>query len=225
LNRKTYPGTYAPQLTGSRCSRLVQIRRRRRRGWWRGLIDWLRRRRPSRACPGERVTSRPPGLPPLWADPPAASLSRSAWAIVTVPDSILTKGTHPIPESMFATDELVDLVGQMRATLDECGGLGLAAPQVGESLRLFVMRDYPDAFCNPEVIAVLDDEEVVDLEGCLSLPGVRVNVSRVKRIRVMSRKADGAVRSLRLQNMDARVFQHELDHLDGVLITDRVSTG
>ena len=105
-------------------------------------------------------------------------------------------------------------------------GLGLAAPQLGISQRLLVYRVGPDApiiaLANPEVEWKSDDEETFE-EGCLSIPGVVVDVDRPVHVRVRALDEEGDDRVVEASGLEARVIQHELDHLDGVLILDRTS--
>lgn len=127
-------------------------------------------------------------------------------------------------------DELRSLVGRMLALMEEASGIGLAATQVGVLRRLFVCRlgedddedDEPDlrAFVNPVVTPLGDERKSAD-EGCLSLQEVLVPVERPTRIAVEATDLDGAPVRLELEGLDARVVQHEVDHLDGTLILDR----
>jgi peptide deformylase len=126
------------------------------------------------------------------------------------------------------------LIDDMIDTMTEYHGVGLAAPQVHESLRLFVVafdptepepaEDQPTepfAIINPEITA-LGDEIVEDWEGCLSIPDIRGRVPRLREIRLRASDRKGARFELLLQNFQARVVQHETDHLDGVLFFDRM---
>jgi len=120
----------------------------------------------------------------------------------------------------------------MLALMEEASGIGLAATQVGVLRRLFVCRlgedddedDEPDlrAFVNPVVTPLGDERKSAD-EGCLSLQEVLVPVERPTRIAVEATDLDGAPVRLELEGLDARVVQHEVDHLDGILIIDRTT--
>ena len=105
-------------------------------------------------------------------------------------------------------------------------GVGLAAPQLGISQRLLVYRVGPDApviaLANPEIEWTSDDEEIID-EGCLSIPGITVDVERPVHVRVRARDEEGDDRLIEASGLEARVIQHEMDHLDGVLILDRTT--
>ena len=109
------------------------------------------------------------------------------------------------PDFTITADE----INQMLSLLREAGGLGLAAPQVGIDARLFV-TEWGEVFINPCVVAVAGP--IRTTEGCLSLPGVTAAVDRWARIRL----ADGRI----YEGQQAVVILHEIDHLDGVLITD-----
>ncbi len=130
------------------------------------------------------------------------------------------------------------LVDDMIDTMTEYHGVGLAAPQVHESLRLFVAAFDPSqpepgpeqedaepptpfALINPEVTPI-GDEIVEEWEGCLSIPDIRGRVPRARDIRVRAYDRQGERLDLRLRGYAARVVQHETDHLDGVLFFDRM---
>ena len=120
-------------------------------------------------------------------------------------------------------DDLRRLVERMIALMHDAQGVGLAATQVGILRRLFVYEpdeEGPRALVNP-VVAELGGESTSDEEGCLSLQGVRVPVDRSTRIVLEGKDEHGADVRVELDEYAARVVQHELDHLDGVLILDR----
>jgi peptide deformylase len=120
-------------------------------------------------------------------------------------------------------DDLRRLVERMTALMRDAQGVGLAATQVGVLRRLFVFEptgDEPHVVVNPVVVS-RSDEEASDEEGCLSLQGVRVPVSRAVAVTLEGKDENGADVRFELDGYAARVVQHELDHLDGVLIIDR----
>jgi peptide deformylase len=123
-------------------------------------------------------------------------------------------------------DALQQQVKRMAGIMSDALGVGLAAPQLGLSQRLLVYRVGPDApvivLANPEIDWSSDDSEVLE-EGCLSIPGIHVEVERPVHVRVRARDEDGGDRLVEASGLEARVIQHELDHLDGVLILDRTS--
>ncbi|MDP2711377.1 MAG: peptide deformylase [Solirubrobacteraceae bacterium] len=123
-------------------------------------------------------------------------------------------------------DELREEVGRMGALMHDALGIGLAAPQVGISHRVLVYRVEPDspivALVNPRVEWSSRDEEISE-EGCLSLPLIHVEVERPVAVLVHARDERGADLVIEATGLEARVIQHEIDHLDGVLILDRTT--
>jgi peptide deformylase len=125
-------------------------------------------------------------------------------------------------------DELRRLAERMTLLMREANGIGLAATQVGVLRRLFVCRIGEEededmrAFANP-VTAVAGEERETDDEGCLSLQGVLVPVERPVTLTLEAQDLSGEPIRVELEGLDARVVQHELDHLDGVLILDRTT--
>jgi peptide deformylase len=122
--------------------------------------------------------------------------------------------------------ELEALVAEMVETMYETEGVGLAAPQVGRNLRLFVYdvspeRNDPHAVVNPRIV----EKSGADImeEGCLSVPGLRGKVRRALRVTLEGQDLEGQPLRLEAEGLAARVFQHETDHLDGVLFCDRLS--
>src|SRR5829696_249048 len=123
-------------------------------------------------------------------------------------------------------DELREEVRRMGQLMHDAMGIGLAAPQVGVSHRVLVYRVEPEsplnALINPEIEWSGEETEVVE-EGCLSLPAVHVEVERPVHVRVKARDEYGEEIQVEASGLEARVIQHELDHLDGVLILDRTT--
>ena len=119
-------------------------------------------------------------------------------------------------------DELARVTERMKALMHDADGVGLAATQVGILRRFFVATlDGEDrVLVNPVVTPVGDDTDL-DQEGCLSLGPLRLPVERAARVKLEARDETGEQVSLELEGTDARVVQHELDHLDGTLIIDR----
>jgi peptide deformylase len=125
------------------------------------------------------------------------------------------------------------LIDDLMDTMAEYHGVGLAAPQVHEPLRVFVASldakedghadDEPLAIINPE-ITVVGSDVVEDWEGCLSIPDIRGRVPRAREIRVRAFDRKGDRIELRAHDFPARVIQHETDHLDGVLFFDRMTS-
>jgi peptide deformylase len=122
-------------------------------------------------------------------------------------------------------ERLQELAARMIKIMDDAPGIGLAAPQLGVVKRLLVYQvhdDGPHALVNPEIVWHSDETDVHD-EGCLSVPDVVVPVERALRIRVRAQDVHGEPLDYEAEEMEARVIQHESDHLDGVLILDRTS--
>ncbi len=120
-------------------------------------------------------------------------------------------------------DDVRRLVERMTALMEDAQGVGLAATQVGVLRRLFVFSDGDDgprAVVNPQIVERSDETES-DEEGCLSLQGIKIPVERALRVVVEGLDANGEPVRYELEGYGARVVQHELDHLDGVLIIDR----
>jgi len=121
------------------------------------------------------------------------------------------------------------LVPRMLATMYQAPGIGLAAPQVGEGLRLVVIdlaregeEPAPMVLVNPEILAA-STELAIREEGCLSLPGQYADVERPARVKVRWREVDGTRKEQEADGLLATCLQHEIDHLDGVMFTDLLS--
>jgi peptide deformylase len=157
-------------------------------------------------------------------DPEAEARRRLALAqIRQYPDPALRM---PAREVENFDEDLERLVERMTALMVDANGVGLAATQVGVVRRVFVFRADSDAepqvLVNPRVVERSDEVETAE-EGCLSMQGVRVPVERPVRVEVEGQDPAGAGLRLELENLGARVVQHELDHLQGVLIIDRTT--
>jgi peptide deformylase len=152
-------------------------------------------------------------------------------AIETLPILI---APHPILKSrgrpVKPTDDnlLRDLIPRMFATMYKAPGIGLAAPQVSQGLRLIVIdlmpneKKQPYSLINPEIVAV-SEELATREEGCLSLPGQYADVTRPARVKVRYLDQTGARREIEGEGLLAACLQHEIDHLDGVLFVDHLS--
>ena len=138
-------------------------------------------------------------------------------------DPVLKSSATPVDRF---DDSLRQQVSRMAGIMNDALGVGLAAPQLGISQRLLVYRVGPDApliaLANPEIEWASGDREGSD-EGCLSIPGVMVDVERPVHVRVRAQDEEGEARSVEASGLEARVIQHEMDHLDGVLILERTS--
>jgi peptide deformylase len=137
-------------------------------------------------------------------------------------DPVLRTETRPI-ESF--DERLKAEAERMIALMRDAYGIGLAAPQVGASHRLLVYQvgdQRPRVLANPEIVWSSDNGEVLE-EGCLSLTGVQVDVERPVHVLVTAQDVNGEKFKIEASGLEARVIQHELDHLDGVLIIDRTT--
>lgn len=153
--------------------------------------------------------------------------------IVTIGDPRLREPAREVGADELASAPVQELIDAMIATKRAADGAGIAAPQVGEPLRIALAevdptnRRYPykppiplTVIVNP-VLEPIGEELVMINEGCLSVPGLRGEVPRHLRVRVRYRDRDGAERELVASGMTAGTFQHEVDHLDGILFCDR----
>jgi len=137
------------------------------------------------------------------------------------------------PVETFDTEELHALVDDMRETMDAYDGAGLAAPQIGVLQRVMIFGiesnpRYPEAEVVPMTVLINPDYEVIDetpeagWEGCLSVPGMRGVVARPGHIRYRGYDQFGMLIEREVEGFHARVFQHEFDHLNGILYPDRI---
>lgn len=136
-----------------------------------------------------------------------------------VPDSVLRKVAKPVTEM---TPRLKTLIKDMYNTMDYEDGIGLAAPQVGILKRIFTVGigDIRLAFVNPEVLE--SEGEYLDVEGCLSIPGENGVVKRPTYVKVKAMNEEGKHFIVEAKYLLARCILHELDHLNGVLFTDKL---
>lgn|SRR5574340_100114 len=136
------------------------------------------------------------------------------------PSPVLKSTAHAVDTA--SDNSLRELVRAMAETMYAENGVGLAAPQVGVDKRIIVfdVDDRLAALCNP-TITEFSDETEVDEEGCLSVPGISVPVERSMRIVCSGQTVEGSEITLEAESFLARVLQHEIDHLDGILILDR----
>jgi peptide deformylase len=151
--------------------------------------------------------------------------------IHTFGNSVLRKVAEPITNEYPKLKELID---NMFETMHNADGVGLAAPQVGLPIRLFVidldafredkpeLADFKVAMINPEMLEMSEDGVQAE-EGCLSIPGIHESVERSKTIKIKYVDSDFVEHIEVFQDFKARVIQHEYDHLEGNLFTDKVS--
>jgi len=159
--------------------------------------------------------------------------------IVAYGDPVLRKVADAIDA---AYPDLEKLITNMKETMYNASGVGLAAPQIGKAIRLFlidaspfaeddnlskeertVLKSFNRVFINPKILEE-DGEEWLFNEGCLSIPDVREDVSRQPKITIEYQDENFTRHTETLEGLAARVFQHEYDHIEGILFTDKLST-
>ncbi|MFR9651038.1 MAG: peptide deformylase [Rikenellaceae bacterium] len=130
--------------------------------------------------------------------------------------------------------DLKRLIEDMFVTVEACSGVGLAAPQIGKNIRMFIvdctpwgedhpeLQDYKRVFINPEIYEESEENELFE-EGCLSLPGIHENVRRPSSIRMTYLDENFEEHDEEFTGLPARVIQHEYDHIDGLVFTDHLS--
>jgi peptide deformylase len=148
---------------------------------------------------------------------------------------VLRAKARPLEAAEIRSPAVQQLIDDMLETMAEYQGVGLAAPQVHKSVRLFVAgfpepdddEDEPEVpqmvFINPE-ITIIGKETVEDWEGCLSIPDIRGRVPRARQIVVRGYDRNGKRLEIKASDFTARVIQHETDHLDGILFLDRMKS-
>ena len=141
--------------------------------------------------------------------------------IVTYPREVLRREAEPIEE---VDQEIRDLADRMTEVMFREEGVGLAAPQVGVGKKLIVvnLEDEFHIMINPEIVERSEEEETKE-EGCLSVPGPEAPVSRAREVVVRGTDLDGNEVKLTREGLAARVFQHEVDHINGTLFIDHLS--
>jgi peptide deformylase len=147
--------------------------------------------------------------------------------ILTIPDPILRQTAEPI-ERVDA--DLRRLMEEMLATMYDAPGIGLAAPQIGELKRVIVLdidredvKTGPIVLANPEIIEASDEDATYE-EGCLSVPEHYSDVARPARVKVRYLDREGATQEMACEGLLATCVQHEIDHLDGILFIDHISS-
>jgi len=156
------------------------------------------------------------------------------YKIITYPDPLLRKKAKPV--TVF-DDELHELIDSMAKTMFDAPGAGLAAPQIGQSIQLVVVNtteeaDEEDENSQPEksYLALLNPQIIdgsgsqIGKEGCLSVLDYSAKVKRFSEIKVKAQDLNGEAMEFEAEDFFARVIQHELDHLDGILFIDRISS-
>jgi len=150
------------------------------------------------------------------------------YPIVLFGDAVLRKKASDIPVG----EDIKQLVADMFETMHAASGVGLAAPQIGKSVRIFIIDSSPmeekgvkglvRAFVNPEIIDEQGEEWPFE-EGCLSIPGIREEVKRQSDIRIKYFDENWTEYEESYDDIRARIIQHEYDHIEGILFTDHIS--
>lgn len=137
------------------------------------------------------------------------------------PNPILRKKSEEIKE---ITPEIKELVFNMKETMEKNQGVGLSAPQVGVSKRIIIVDtpEGPKEFINPKFFKKSKETELGE-EGCLSFPRLFLKIKRSKEVLVKAKDIDGKDLGVEANGILARIFQHEIDHLDGILFIDKIS--
>jgi peptide deformylase len=172
----------------------------------------------------ELVEAQAPDDEPPPLDPEVEARRAAAMSFIRrLGDPVLKSRATPVDRF---DESLRRQVSRMAGIMSDAIGVGLAAPQLGISQRLLVYRIGPDApviaLANPELEWTSGEDELGE-EGCLSIPGVTVDVERPVHVRVRAQDEEGERRVVEASGLEARVIQHEMDHLDGVLILERTS--
>lgn len=151
--------------------------------------------------------------------------------IAQLGNAVLRKTAEPVTD--IQAPEIQELIEDMLATVVESNGVGLAAPQVYQSKRIIIVASHPNArypnaplmaptaMINPEIISH-SEETFKDWEGCLSIPGIRGLVPRWKKIIVNYLNRNGDQTTAEFEDFAAKIFQHEIDHLDGIMFLDKM---
>lgn len=151
------------------------------------------------------------------------------YPIVVYGNPVLKKRARDIEKGELDVKQLAE---DMFETMEAASGVGLAAPQIGKGLRMFVvdgtpmddkdMEGFRKAFINPEMIEELGEEWQYE-EGCLSIPHIRENVSRQERLKIRYFDEDWVQHEEEYDGVKARIIQHEYDHIEGILFTDKLT--
>ena len=152
------------------------------------------------------------------------------YPIVLYGDPVLKQKARDIEQGEIDVKQLAE---DMFDTMHAANGIGLAAPQIGKSIRMFVvdgspieeegMQDFKKVFINAEILEEYDDDWGFE-EGCLSIPEVRETVHRPEALLIRYYDEDWTLQEEEYEGMKARIIQHEYDHIDGILFTDHLST-
>ena len=140
------------------------------------------------------------------------------------PNKTLRELSRDVLLEEIKTDQFQELIDDMFASMKEENGIGLAAPQIGKNIRLIVvdMPKGPEAFINPEIVKT-SRRMIKSEEGCLSVPHIWGMVKRHKHVKLEALNRNGKKTEIKTGGLYSTVFQHEIDHLDGVLFIDKAT--
>lgn len=141
--------------------------------------------------------------------------------ILTDPDPILRRISEPVDPAEISRPQFQNFLDEMIVTMNE-KGVGLAAPQVGENKRVIIVKtkNGPEAFINPKIFST-SLLKTNSEEGCLSVPEVWGTVKRFRKVKVKALNSKGEKVIIKASGLESVIFQHEIDHLDGVLFIDK----
>ena len=142
--------------------------------------------------------------------------------IIKQPDPLLRQRSKEISSEVLGQPETQELIDDMIATMWQADGVGIAAPQVGKNIRVIIITQINEAMAlvNPIITRFSIRRNAMD-EGCLSVPGFFGSVKRSNAVRVRALERNGKMIKFKAEGLIARIIQHEIDHLDGVLFIDR----
>lgn len=150
-------------------------------------------------------------------------MNKEKRTIIREPNIVLRTKARMVAPDEIGTEKISALVADMLQVMREENGVGIAAPQVGESVRVLIAEtpEGPRAFVNP-VITRASWGKALSEEGCLSVPGIFGLVKRHKSVTVKATTPEGRTETIKADGLLAIIFQHEIDHLDGILFIDKV---
>ena len=150
-------------------------------------------------------------------------MSKEKRTIVREPNIVLRTRARELSREEIASQKTKDIIADMLRVMGEENGVGIAAPQVGESVRVLIAEtpEGPRAFVNP-VITRASWGRALSEEGCLSVPGIFGLVKRHKSVTVKATTIEGKQETIKADGLLSIIFQHEIDHLDGILFIDKV---
>ncbi|MEA3272417.1 MAG: peptide deformylase [Patescibacteria group bacterium] len=142
--------------------------------------------------------------------------------IITHPNNILRQKARKLERSEIKSAKIQKLINEMIETMNKKQGLGLAAPQINQSLQIIIVQKNNETvvFINPKILKKSWRKDVLE-EGCLSVPEVYCEVKRAKKIKIQALDRNGEVTKFNAKGLFARIIQHEIEHLDGILIIDK----